>query len=75
MQHIPTWAYIAVCLFSFLTGFLSAAALFYPVGRRHGIQALADHWKGVKRDDEVAKIARNAGAKVRGPNQTTDTRT
>lgn len=59
MQHIPTWQYIAVVTFTWLTGFLAGAALFYPTSRRHGIEAL---------EDEVAKIARKAGAKVRGDN-------
>lgn len=69
MQHIPTGQYIAVVTFTWLTGFLAGAALFYPTGRRHGIKALADRLKrGAKDEDEVAKIARNAGAKVRGDN-------
>lgn len=61
---------IGLVMFSMSVGFLSGAALFYPIGRRDGIKALADHWKGVKLDDEVAKIARNAGAKVRGVDKT-----
>jgi hypothetical protein len=47
---------------AWISGFLSAACLFYPMG--------AKHWRGAKIDDEVAKIARNAGARVRGDTKT-----
>jgi hypothetical protein len=43
MQHMPMWQYIAVVIFTWVTGFLAGAALFYPTGRRDGIKALADY--------------------------------
>lgn len=40
-----TYQLVALVIFTWGAGFLSAAALFYPIGRRHGIDALAKHWK------------------------------
>lgn len=39
------WMIIGITTLSMGVGLLSGAALFYPIGRRHGIAALAAHWK------------------------------
>lgn len=56
---------ITVGVLAWVSGALTAGAFLYPLGRRHGIEALAQHWRGALIDDEVEKIARKAGAKVR----------
>lgn len=47
MECTPStiWGIIGIVSLSMGVGLLSGAALFYPIGRRHGIAALAAHWK------------------------------
>lgn len=54
-----TWQIITIVGLSMGVGFLSGAALFYPIGRRHGILVMAAEWRksnakaaGRTRDDE-----------------------
>ena len=42
---------IVAVLLAWSTGFLAGAALFYPLGRRHGIALMAAAWKKAMRDD------------------------
>jgi hypothetical protein len=69
IQHIPLWQFIISIVVMWSFGFLSGAALFYPIGRRHGIDALAEHmkkWRGGTNEDPIEKLAASVGARVRG---------
>jgi hypothetical protein len=41
---------IGITLISWGVGFLAGAALFYPIGRRHGIEVMAEHWRTFNRE-------------------------
>lgn len=53
MYHMPAWQLVLAVVFSWLVGFLSGAGLFYQIGRRHGIDAMAQAWReAIRRDRE-----------------------
>ena len=63
---------VAVVL-AWVSGALTSACFFYPLGRRHGIAAMAAHFKRIWREqnhDPIAELAARVGAKVRGASTT-----
>lgn len=71
---VPTWQVITITLGTMSCGFVSGAALFYGIGRRHGIEVMAAKYKEWYRgfENPINKIAADAGAKVRGTTTTKD---
>lgn len=67
-----------IILLAWVSGFFSALAFFYPLGRRHGIEAVSQHLrasdaaKKVEGKEIIETLARNVGAKIRGGSPTTN---
>lgn len=53
----PFWQIITITLGSMGVGILTGAALFYPIGRRHGISVMCTHWRKAMREDQFNKFA------------------
>lgn len=51
-QPLRNWEFIAAVVVIYGVGFLSGSTLFYPIGRRHGVNVMAELWLKAGRDEK-----------------------